>query len=381
MGKCPNCGMDNPSSAGFCGGCGARLSAETSGTPGKKKSFWKKAAIPALALIAGVLLFKGIGQAHSCPTCNEILDLQQELQVVLAENEDNSLTFADYEQWNIKVATLSNELQLLKDHACDMPVRKVKNQEYAYGRYTGSYTGEWKSTAPCGEGVFSGSYMEGSTQYVVSYSGEWSGGAPNGTGSMIQHREYLDAGSQENWSSRLYEGAFVNGKLTGSGWHSIESSTGDRYEFYDGVYRDGFLEGQANYLQYKDGELYDKGIVEGLHFYPVYSMRQEIINDLKTAGVILVAGVSAKCIWDMVQQSNAESERYMAQLRARSEAEMADWQARKAEEESERQAYDNWQAAENQARWIETSPYDNIRAEADYYYGLADKAKKAYDAF
>lgn len=389
MGKCPNCGKDVPSSANFCNECGARLSPKESAprTQGRKKKFWKKAAVPALVLIAAVLLFKWLGQAHSCPTCNEILDLQQELQTVLAENEDNSLTFNAFDQWNIKVSTLSNEIQLLKDHACDMPVRNVKDQEYAYGRYAGRYTGEWKSTAPCGEGVFSGSYTEGSTQYTVSFSGEWSGGAPNGAGSMFQHREYLDAGSRENWNSSLYEGDFVNGKLTGSGWHCIESSTGERYEFYDGVYRDGFLEGQANFLQYRDGELYDQGVVEGLHFFPVYSVRQEIENALNTAAAVGIAALGAVCLWDMFKAAvgeidpNSSAGKFLERERASWAATEKMWKEQEAERETERQLYDRWQSAENTARWFETSSDASIRAEADIYYGLADDAKRAYDAF
>ena len=114
MHKCPNCGMDNKPSANFCGRCGARLPSEAPAEARKpeneapaarpapsdrKKNLWKKAAIPALVLIAGVLLFKGMGQLRSCPACDEILGLQQDLQEVLAENEDNTLTFDDYERW------------------------------------------------------------------------------------------------------------------------------------------------------------------------------------------------------------------------------------------------------------------------------------------
>ena len=348
------------------------------------------AAIPVLVLIAGVLLYKGSGQLHSCPSCDEILGLQEELQTVLAENEDNSLTFDAYYRWNIKVATLSNEIQLLKDHECNMPIRQVKNQSYAYGRYEGSYTGDWKSTAPYGEGVFSGSYREGDTQYVITYSGEWAGGAPNGTGSMMKHREYLGAGSQENWKSWLYEGAFVNGALTGSGWSSTESSTGDRFEYFDGVYQDSFLQGQANFLQYRDGKLYDKGIVEGLHYVPVYSVRQEVLNAIETAGAILVAGVTAKCLFDLIDLSfngmdsksfqNSGAVEWLEKQRALIAAEEEMWRQNKEKEEHSKQLYDTWQALEGRAKWCETSQYYDEQDDADYFRRQADEARKAYDA-
>ena len=68
--------------------------------------FWKLAAIPALILIA-VAIF---GPKDSCPTCDEILDLQKELQTVLKENEDNSLTFQDFDRWNTEVMALSSDI-------------------------------------------------------------------------------------------------------------------------------------------------------------------------------------------------------------------------------------------------------------------------------
>ncbi len=407
MRKCPNCGAESTSAANFCGECGARLPASPPAavqTPenkvpiaqpaarasGKKQAFWKKAAIPVLVLIAGVLLFKGIGQLRSCPACNEILDLQNELQAALAENKDNSLTFDAYNRWNMEVTTLSNEIQLLKDHACNMPIRKVKNRACAYGRYVGSYTGDWKSTAPCGEGVFSGSYRAGSTQYVFTYSGEWSSGAPNGMGSMMEHREYLGASSQENWNSRFFEGAFVNGTLMGNGWSSTESSSGDRFEYFDGVYRDGLLEGQANFLQYRDGELYDKGIAEGIHYIPIYSERQEILNALQTAGVLLAVGVASKCLFDVIDITingtdsrgfqNSSAGKWLEAESASIAADIEMWRMDKEQEESKKQLYDTWQALESRAKWCETSPYDYVQEDTDYFRNQADEAKKAYYA-
>ncbi len=407
MRKCPNCGMDNKPSANFCGRCGSRMPevppAETlkpeSGAStvqpapkvsARKWKSWKMAAALAIVLMAGVRLSKGIGRLHSCPSCDGILGLQEELQAVLAENEDNSLTFDDYNRWNIKVTTLSNEIQLLKDHECNMPIRQVEGQPYAYGRYEGSYTGDWKSTAPYGEGVFSGSYREGDTQYVLTYSGEWAGGAPDGTGAMMKHREYLGAGSQENWKSWLYEGAFVNGALTGSGWSGTESSTGDRFEYFDGVYRDGFLQGQANFLQYRDGELYDKGIAEGIHYAPVYSERQEVLNAVETAGAILVAGVAAKCLFDVIDLSisgtnsksfqNSSAGKWLEEQRASIAADEEMWRRNKEKEESSKQLYDTWQALEGRAKWCETSEYYDVQDDADYFRSQADEARKAYDA-
>ena len=60
--------------------------------------------------------------------------------------------------------------------------------------------------------------------------------APNGTGVLLEHREYQDNSSTENWTTRRYEGTFVDGKLTGSGWSSFESASGGRYEYFDGTY-------------------------------------------------------------------------------------------------------------------------------------------------
>lgn len=404
MRKCPNCGMDNKDSANFCDRCGSRMpETEPAETPrpenkvsaakasGRKKKFWKKAAVLALVLIAGVLLFKGIGHLRTCPDCDEILVLQEELQEALAENADNSLTFDDYYRWNIKVTTLSNEIQLLKNHECNMPVRQVKNQPCAYGVYEGSYTGDWKSTAPYGEGVFTGSYWEGDVQHVLTYSGEWAWGAPNGTGSMVEHREYRGTGSMENWKSWLYEGTFVNGALTGSGWSSSESSTGERFEYFGGTYRDGFLAGQANFLQYKDGNLYDMGIVEGNNYAPIYSERQEVLNAIDTVGAILVAGVAAKCLFDVIDLTlngtdskwiqNSSAGEWLEQRRAEIAADEEMWRRNKEEAENKQQLYNEWQALEGQAKWCETSQYDDEREMTDYYYNQADEARKAYYAY
>lgn len=427
MRKCPSCGMDNQPSAKFCGGCGAPLPEEApveiqpaeneasaaqpvARTPDKKKSVWMNAAILALVLVAGVLLFKGngqsgkgqnktdqggkgqsgIGQSASCSTCDEILDLQEELQAALAENEDNSLSFDAFDRWNIKVETLSSEIQLLKDHECGMPIRQVEDQECFYGRYAGRYTGDWKSTSPCGEGVFFGSYMEGSARYVFTYSGEWSGGAPNGTGSMIRHREYLGTTSVGNWLCWFYEGTFANGALTGSGWSSRESSTGDRFEYFGGVYRDGFLEGQADFLHYIDGGLYDKGIAEGAQCVTVYSERQEILNTLNTAGAILVAGVASQYLFDVIDITlngtnsssfkNSSAGKWLASESASIKADLDMWYQNKEKEESKQQLYDTWQALESRVRWCETSPYDYVREDTDYFRSQAEEARNAYYA-
>lgn len=408
MRKCPNCGKENKPSANFCGGCGTRLPEDApagiqmpenrasaarpaAGTPGGKKRTWMKAAVPILILIIAVFVFRKAGPAFmsapACETCGKILELQNELQSVMAENQDNSLTMVDYEQWNIKVTTLSNEIQLLKDHECDAPIREVKNQTCSYGRYLGSYTGEWKSTMPYGEGVFSGSYMDGSTQYACTYSGTWSGGVPNGAGSMLEDREYLGDSNIENWASWLYGGTFVDGKLTGNGWVSFESSSGDRYEYFDGVYHNGYLEGQANFLHYRDGDLYDKGVAEGSKFIMVYSERQELLDTLQTVAGIAVVGLGAKWMFDMIDSAlgpidpNSSAGRWLETRRAELAADIEMQQEKRAKEETEKQLYDTWQAHEAQAKWCETSKYTDEQKWAEYHWDEADKAQEEYEAF
>ncbi len=413
MSKCPNCGKENRPSANFCGRCGARLPAETpaasqepqqeaSGSqpaamaPGREKRFWKKAVVPVLVLAAAVLLLRWIGQSRSCETCNEILGLQEELLSVLAENEDNSLTMDDYDRWEIKVSALSSEIQMLKDHECSMPIRKVKDHAYFYGRYEGTYTGEWKSTAPCGEGVFSGEYQEGSRQAVLTYSGEWAAGAPNGEGSLMEYEGYSNMGGECNWLTRLYEGTFVNGALTGSGWSCRESSTGDRYEYYDGVYQNGMLEGQANFLQYLDGGLYDKGIAEGYKYMTVYSERQEILNAIDTAGAVLIAGVAAKCLFDVIDITlngtdssrfqNSSAGKWLEQQREAIAADEEMWRQKKEKEESRQQLYNTWQNQEKLAQWWEDEyekdrNSENAEYNANYFRRKANEDKAAYDAY
>lgn len=408
MSKCPNCGMDNKPSAKFCRGCGTQLPVETpveiqvnptvrpAAPPAAKKTgkkSWMKVAIPALILIAAVALFKQAGgPKSSCPTCNEILDLQKQLQEVMKENEDNSLTFQDYDRWNTRVAALTSEIQSLKNHDCTMPVRKVKEQACTYDRYVGSYTGEWKSTAPCGEGIFTGTYWDGSTAFVCTYSGTWSNGVPNGTGAMVVHREYRAPDSQENWNSRFYEGSFVDGALTGSGWFCEESSSGIRMEYYGGVYRGGFPEGQANYLAYQDGELYDKGVAAptGRDYSVIYSQRQEILDTLETAGALVVAGVAGAGLIKLLDAAigSTESEsfknsgagKWLEEQRAAIAADMQMWQENKVKEEDKKQRYDTWQALESQVKWCETSRHDDEREQADYYRAQADQARKDYEA-
>lgn len=467
MRTCPKCGTELPSSAKFCRGCGALLPEESplegqqpvdqgaaspdasrpavqattrtdAKAPSKKigKRPWLKVAVLAAVVVAGVLVFKDkIIPAPSCETCDKIAELQSELQTVLAKNEDHSLTMSDYMKWDMQVSTLASELQLLKDHECTIPARKVKDQKYFYGRYEGTYTGEWKSSAPCGNGVFSGSYQAESTQYDCVYSGEWSAGAPNGVGALLERREYVGDPDIENWTTRRYEGAFADGKLTGNGWSSFESSVSEGlYEYYDGVYDEGFLQGQATYLQYKDGRLYDKGTVEGLHYTPIYSQRQEALNTLKTAGALLTAGVAAKYLFSelataadlAVNGTNSKSfqgsgaERWLEQQRQSIQAWSDDWDRKQAESETwqkqrkenekaqqerrweEEQAqqdqrweeeklqreqqlensdrlFNEWKTLESQAKWSETSRYDDERANADYIRRQAEDAEYAYN--
>lgn len=401
MCKCPRCGTENKPTASFCRTCGTRLSAEAPVEPrksqnktpaappaarasGKKMGFWKLAAIPALILIA-VAIF---GPKDSCPTCDEILDLQKELQTVLKENEDNSLTFQDFDRWNTEVMALSSDIQFLRDHECDMPTRKVKEEECVYGRYVGSYTGEWKSTVPCGEGSFVGSYQEGSTRFVCIYSGTWSGGAPNGTGVLLEHREYQDNSSTENWTTRRYEGTFVDGKLTGSGWSSFESASGDRYEYFDGTYHNGYLEGQVNFLQYRDGELYDKGIAEGSKFIPIYSERQEVTDTLQTLGALVVVGVGLYELADLVFTAIDSEEFEITSGRSWIEdwadslqASMAHWEEERAKDKTEKMLYDAWQSLEGRVESCETSKYIDEQEDAEYFRLQADEARKEYEEF
>lgn len=447
MRKCPQCGMELPSFAKFCRGCGARLPEETPAkrqqpvqetpvaqsaaqptaqpaapaapkAPDSKKRPWMKIAVLAVVVVAGVLLFTGkIGPKPTCEICDKIAEKQAELQTVLARNADNTLVYPEYGVWDLQVSTLSGELQLLKDHECNMPVRTVKNQEYSYGRYTGTYTGEWKSTAPYNNGTFSGSYREGGTQYDCVYSGEWSAGAPNGVGAMLQRRDYVGSDTIENWTIWRYEGTFANGKLTGSGWSSFESSVSDGiFEYYDGVYDEGFLQGRATYLQYRNGMLYDKGIVEGINYTPISSQRQQALNTLKTAGVLLATGVAAKYFFSELAEAadltingtdaksfkGSRAEAWLEEQHQALEEWSQEWDRKQAQKEVERQQrweqeklerkerlekernserlFNEWKTLEAQVKWCETSRYDDERANAEYVRREAEKAKDAYYA-
>lgn len=52
------------------------------------------------------------------------------------------------------------------------------------------------------------------------------------------------------------------------------------------------------------------------------------------------------------------------------------WRMDKEQEESKKQLYDTWQALESRAKWCETSPYDYVQEDTDYFRNQADEAKK-----
>jgi len=51
------------------------------------------------------------------------------------------------------------------------------------------------------------------------------------------------------------------------------------------------------------------------------------------------------------------------------------------EQRRKKPLYDTWQTLEGRVKWCETSPYDYVWVDTEYFRDQADKARKAYNNF
>lgn len=133
--------------------------------------------------------------------------------------------------------------------ACD-----VKDKEYVYGDFTGTY------------------------------SGEWSGGKPDGAGSF--------EGEADNWNLSI-TGTWENGELVSAANYVKESSDGDEFIFKDFQYKNGKWYGTGHFEKitssmnvYYDGEISEskyngKGRIKIVTDEMTYSYEGEFVNDEK----------------------------------------------------------------------------------------------------
>lgn len=222
-----------------------------------------------------------------CEVCEQIGKLQTELSELDAylQSSDAVLMEGSYEveEKNERADSIRAQLQTMMNHECKTPVVNVTDQDYDWWGVSGKYTGEWKSTYPCGNGSFSGKHDYENGSVTVDYSGEWSGGMPNGTGELTRTSSFEYTGRP---TSKIYKGQFLNGYLNGIGYYS-EDFTTTTFVIPSGNFRNNHLDGEAEYIQYNiDGSLYDRGTVVGTlkntnngidyHMEITYSERTEL---------------------------------------------------------------------------------------------------------
>ena len=398
---CPKCGAPNKAASRFCVKCGRELpdnqgiSASAEGTYAaaaseagsrkvvmhNKRSGKRKTVVIALfvmlALAAAMIMVRKKGIGARCEACEEIAGLQEQLKAKLDENKDRTLKENDYTLWMNQVDALSGEIMSLCDHDCKMPVKTVKDQFFVYNRYVGTYSGDWQSVMPKGNGTFTGSYIDGET-FSFNYSGNWDAGKPNGTGMISKCRRYANE-VEEHYFAESYDGEISDGEAEGSGVYTTENTDGQRFEYYDARYEHGKMVGQANYLEYVDGQLYDRGIAEGSTQIPVYSERAALTAAAENAAFIAGIAITGGMIIDYFQSGNAEIESYLENVRAENQADLNQYRtnqqlAEQRKQEAQRYkeqadySYSKWQEAQNSG-----DDYDAGLFESDFNYfsGLA----------
>ncbi len=177
-------------------------------------------------------------------------------------------------EYDAKLEELAQSLkdyELLAMHECELPVTEVKNKEFSLSGLTGTYTGEWKGSAPYGHGVYTGwesaKDKERSAKYI--FDCEWKFGLPDGFGKKTIDNEEGLAPYFE-----YYEGYFVNGLYEGEGF----LRTKDLYSIMEvtGTFKENKLSGQAEFVEYdSNGNMIDYGIVEGPEMVKIQSAKRD----------------------------------------------------------------------------------------------------------
>lgn len=396
---CTECGTRNENDAAFCVNCGKPLTEEQNAAPTGNNAYvppvhagaatqyraQNNAVMPkrkgkagmvigtivfVAAAIALMLFIRNMlsgetgsvraGGGSECKVCAQIVKTQAALNEKRAENADRTLRDRELARWENQIEALSAELTGLYDHDCTASVKQVENEEFTYQLYDGVYTGDWRSVMPDGEGTYSGYYYSYGETFRISYSGEWERGAPNGEGVLAVYRGVED-GPYPHHYGECYYGTFENGAMTGYGILSVIENSGNQYVYLDGYWENGKLTGQANYMQYVDGELYDRGIAEGSNRWIVFSERATLEAAIEDAvmigGLVLTAAVFVKVFSQ--HDGDAWVEQYVEERRAEIRA-------------SEEQARTNAQLWEE-----EKARYDQSLKEVENLLNLADDARAA----
>lgn len=234
---------------------------------------------------------------ETCADCEKIEALQAELKEIteyINENREYEGT-QEFDEKEERYYSIYKQLELLMEHECTIPVVEVKDKEYIMGGLIGTYTGEWKSSSPCGHGVYtakSNVKNEDAVRHYV-YDCEWSGGYPNGYGTETCEGNKLDS------TDTYYKGYFVDGKYNGEGYYYFKApgfhfdltgtftdgfmygngtrreynSNGNIYFIVTVTFEGNVLAGRGDFKQYDDnGELIDYGVCEGPDYTKIDSV-------------------------------------------------------------------------------------------------------------
>lgn len=195
---------------------------------------------------------------QSCEKCDKIVEIQSridELSVNISKNADMEGSY-EYDKNEEELYSLREQLDLLLQHECSLPAENVTNQECRLGVFTGKYTGEWKSNAPHGSGVFEGT--DDSGNLTMYYSGGWEFGTIQGYGEYELHNSL-------NNSDISYKGDFRDNKYDGSGvyYQNLHMNSDKCITIIDGEFSEGIL--VTGDFQEKDqnGNLTDYGTMQG----------------------------------------------------------------------------------------------------------------------
>lgn len=218
-------------------------------------------------LIVSIIISICAGCSKSCKECDGLAEIMAEIaecEAVINAPENNGDNEGSLESFEAekKLDSLLGQYFTLSKHDCKMPIEKVSNKEYAWFATgtKGSYTGEWKSFGPCGNGTYLYEFANEWNSHTMKYSGNWEFGVPNGYGELFN--KYSETYYIE------YKGNFVDGEFDGEGVIT-KSYELNRYfgtnlsMIISGTFSNGKLTSSAEYVVYDaEGNLFDKGWVD-----------------------------------------------------------------------------------------------------------------------
>lgn len=194
----------------------------------------------------------------SCDKCDKIIEIQERidgLSTQLSESADMEGS-NEYTKNEEELYSLREQLDMLLQHECPLPVENVKNKECRVGVFTGKYTGEWKSNAPHGKGTYEATDDGG--HLTMYYSGDWTFGNIEGYG------EYELYNSLSNCDIS-YKGYFENNNYNGRGefYQNIHMNRDDCITRINGEFKDGKLVSGDFQEENQNGKITDYGTMQG----------------------------------------------------------------------------------------------------------------------